>query len=104
MRSAVISDNRDTTMRILPVRDGSLLVELADLTEALALFDALESDPVDGIREIIPAARTLLISFDPSILSADALTDALAARVGLESRPSAGELIEIPVRYDGEDL
>jgi KipI family sensor histidine kinase inhibitor len=104
MRSAVISDNRDTTMRILPVRDGSLLVELADLTEALALFDALESDPVDGIREIIPAARTLLISFDPSILSADALTDALAARVGRESRPSAGELIEIPVRYDGEDL
>ncbi len=91
-------------MRILPVRGDCILVELADLGEALALFDALENNPVEGIREIIPAARTLLISFDPYILSDDALVDAVSARAGGERKPASGALVEIPVRYDGEDL
>jgi KipI family sensor histidine kinase inhibitor len=91
-------------MRFLPVRDDSVLVELADLGEALALFDALETNPVDGIREIIPAARTLLIAFDPCVISNDALTDAVAALAGGERKAASGPLVEIPVRYDGEDL
>jgi KipI family sensor histidine kinase inhibitor len=91
-------------MRFLPVRDDSVLVELADLGEALALFNALETNPVDGIREIIPAARTLLIAFDPSVISNDALTDAVAALAGGERKAASGPLVEIPVRYDGEDL
>jgi KipI family sensor histidine kinase inhibitor len=91
-------------MRFLPVRDDSVLVELADLAEALALFDALERNPVDGIREIIPAARTLLIAFDPGVISNEALTDAVAALAGGERKAASGPLVEIPVRYDGEDL
>jgi KipI family sensor histidine kinase inhibitor len=91
-------------MRILPVRGGLVLVELADLGEALALFGALESHPIEGINEIIPAARTLLISFDPFTLSEDALADALSARGGGERKAASGALVEIPVRYDGEDL
>ncbi|RYE62841.1 MAG: 5-oxoprolinase subunit PxpB, partial [Oxalobacteraceae bacterium] len=91
-------------MRFLPVRDDSVLVELADLGEALALFDALDTNPVDGIREIIPAARTLLIAFDPGVISNEALTDAVAALAGGERKAASGPLVEIPVRYDGEDL
>ncbi len=104
MHIAPPSMPRDTSMRFLPVRDDSILVELADLAEALALFDALETNPVDGIREIIPAARTLLIAFDPSMISNDALTDAVAALAGGERKAASGPLVEIPVRYDGEDL
>lgn len=95
---------RDTSMLFLPVRADNVLVELADLGEALALFDALETNPVTGIREIIPAARTLLISFDPGVISEDALIDAVATRAGGERKAASGALVEIPVRYDGEDL
>ncbi|WP_430307332.1 5-oxoprolinase/urea amidolyase family protein [Rhizobium sp. 0TCS1.26] len=91
-------------MRILPVRTGIVLVELADLAEALALYDAFENHPIAGIREIIPAARTLLISFDPTILSEEALDRALADRAGGDRKSASGPLVEIPVRYDGEDL
>ncbi|TWF58898.1 5-oxoprolinase subunit PxpB [Neorhizobium alkalisoli] len=91
-------------MRILPVRGDCMLVELADLGEALALFDALENDPVEGIREIIPAARTLLISFDPNAISRDRLIDAVSALAGGERIAASGALVEIPVQYDGEDL
>lgn len=91
-------------MRILPVRGDCLLVELADLGEALALFDALENNPVEGITEIIPAARTLLVSFDPYTISDEALVAAIAALAGGERKAASGASIEIPVRYDGEDL
>ncbi|WP_414475400.1 5-oxoprolinase subunit PxpB [Microvirga sp. M2] len=86
------------------MRGDCVLVELAHLEEALALFDALENNPVAGIREVIPAARTLLIAFDPHTLSSEALVDAVAARAGGERKPASGALVEIPVRYDGEDL
>lgn len=104
MQSATPNTYRDTSMRILPVRGDCVLVELADLGEALALFSALESSSVDGITEIIPAARTLLISFDPYAISEDALVEAVSALAGGERKAAAGALVEIPVRYDGEDL
>ena len=51
-------------MRFLSVNDFSFLIELADLEQTLALFDALQNNMPQGITEIIPAARTLLIAFD----------------------------------------
>jgi KipI family sensor histidine kinase inhibitor len=94
----------DAAVRFLPVREDCFLVELAGLNEALALFDALEADPVEGIREIIPAARTLLISFDPATVWEDELAETIAARAGGERTAASGTLVEIPVYYDGEDL
>ncbi len=104
MQSVALTSSRDTSMRILPVRGDCILVELADLGEALALFEALENNPVEGITEIIPAARTLLVSFDPYTISDDALIDAVTALAGGERKAASGALVEIPVRYDGEDL
>ena len=91
-------------IRILPVRADCVLLELADLSAALAVFDVLESNSVNGIREIIPAARTLLISFNPSIISNDAITEIVSACAGSERKTATGPLVEIPVWYDGEDL
>jgi KipI family sensor histidine kinase inhibitor len=63
-----------------------------------------ELDP-PGVVELVPAYRTVLIVADPG--QAEAL-DELADRLpGLELPPAeavAGETVEIPVRYDGEDL
>ncbi|WP_323012857.1 urea amidolyase family protein [Devosia sp.] len=93
-----------TALRIIPVRDDCLLVELAGLDQTLALLDALAGDTVAGVIEIIPAARTLLIRFDPDRLPPARLADEVVVRAGRERAMVPGELLDIPVRYDGEDM
>jgi KipI family sensor histidine kinase inhibitor len=92
------------SVRVLPVRDDAVLVELADLDETLALAASLESDPVAGVVDVVPGARALLVAFRPSAVSAEALARDLRARPldALASRDAP--LRRIPVRYDGEDL
>ena len=104
MQAAALVRSRDTSMRVLPVTAGFVLVELADLGETLALLKAMHRDPIAGVGEIIPAARTLLVQFDSAEISLDALTDVLASRRGADIEKGPGPLVEIPVRYDGEDL
>jgi KipI family sensor histidine kinase inhibitor len=95
-------------MRILPVNRSTVLVELRDLDEVLALHASLTSQPLDGIEELLPAARTLMLRFDPDRLSTKALAEALVQRdLTVQqgaSRAPRGSLVEIPMRYDGEDL
>ncbi|WP_162794745.1 carboxyltransferase domain-containing protein, partial [Nonomuraea lactucae] len=43
--------------------DTALLVELDGLEEVVALYDSLTAEPVPGVTDILPAARTLLIRF-----------------------------------------
>lgn len=91
-------------MRFLPVSLTTILVELQNLDETLALFAALTANPVEGVVEMVPAARTVMIRFRPDEISAQQL----AARIALYdigNRPDIiGETVEIPVHYDGEDL
>ncbi|MCD2177649.1 5-oxoprolinase/urea amidolyase family protein [Rhizobium sp. C1] len=91
-------------MRILPVSLTVLLVELANLDETLALFASLTAEPVEGIEEMVPAARTLMLRFRPDMVAAADLARALGARDLSAAPPAAGQLVEIPVQYDGEDL
>ena len=91
-------------MRFLPVSLTVLLVELADLDETLALFASLEADPVDGIQDMVPAARTLMIRFRPERLTAERLAGAIATRDLSARIAPSDKCVEIPVRYDGEDL
>ena len=104
MQATVPAPLRTPSMRVLPVREDCVLVELSDLGKTLALFEALQDHPIAGIREIIPAARTLLIEFDPLEISVEALGYVVASYLGGESKASSGSLVEIPVHYDGEDL
>ncbi|SPJ32548.1 urea amidolyase family protein [Kushneria phyllosphaerae] len=92
-------------MRILPVNLSTLLVELDDLSQALGLFDQLQRAPISGVTNVIPAARTLLVSFMPARISAEQLSHTLmACPVSVGASHQHGELIEIPVYYNGEDL
>jgi KipI family sensor histidine kinase inhibitor len=94
-------------MRFLPIGPRSFLVELADLGQTLALFDALQADPVPGVAEIIPAARTLMIRTAPGVAADAALARAIAARTPAPGTPAParqGEMIELPMTYDGADL
>lgn len=91
-------------MRFLPVNLDALLVELNDLDQTLALFDALMAEPIAGVEEIIPAARTLLIQFRPSAIDRQSLVNRIAAQDLTQRRESEQRRVEIPVHYNGEDL
>jgi KipI family sensor histidine kinase inhibitor len=103
-------------MRILPIDRSTVLVELAGLDEVLALQASLTAVPIDGIHELLPAARTLMLRFDPERLTrerlegalaeagADALANTRARCETVAPTRTSGPLVEIPVRYDGEDL
>ncbi|MFC3630802.1 carboxyltransferase domain-containing protein [Paracoccus angustae] len=94
-------------MRFLPVGPRTLLVELADLDETLALFDALAADPVEGVAEIIPAARTLMVRVAPGLAADGGLAAAILARQpapGTVRQQGPVETVEIPMTYDGADL
>lgn len=91
-------------MRVLPVGEQALLVEVASGEEAQAVHAELLRRRAAGtvtVREIVPAARTVLL---------DGLEDPVRLAERLASweippvAPRAEEAIEIPVRYDGPDL
>lgn len=92
-------------MRVLPVGRHALLVEVGTVEEAGALHAELlrrrAADTLPPVREIVPAARTVLLDglADPRPLAADLVrwdVPPLAAEPGRE--------IRVPVRYDGPDL
>ncbi|WP_347138147.1 urea amidolyase family protein [Paracoccus sp. SSK6] len=94
-------------MRFLPVGPRTLLVELADLEATLALFDALLDSPIDGVTEIIPAARTLMIRVAPGYAADGALAALVMARQPAPNtvrQETPVETVEIPMTYDGADL
>jgi KipI family sensor histidine kinase inhibitor len=92
------------SLRILPSGRRALLVELDDLEAVLGLQAALGADLPPGVTELVPAARTLLVAFDPAATDAARLGAALRERPFTPGLPADGPLVEIPVTYDGEDL
>ncbi|MFB8775559.1 5-oxoprolinase subunit B family protein [Streptomyces broussonetiae] len=91
-------------MRALPVGDDALLVEVSSGDEAQALHAELlrrRSAGALSAREIVPAARTVLLDGvdDPARLAAE-----LTASAVPPAPPRAGQVVELPVRYDGPDL
>ncbi|HEU0102422.1 MAG TPA: allophanate hydrolase subunit 1 [Mycobacteriales bacterium] len=91
-------------MRLLPSGSTAVLVELDDLDEVLALYAALVAAPPEGVTDIVPAARTVLLLTDPARTSLPAVAAAVRATTPDRSGRSSGELLEVPVSYDGEDL
>lgn len=89
-------------MRVLPCGSSALLVELADLDEVLGYYAALRADPPAGVVDIVPAGRTVMVTVDNTNLST--LERTLLSTTPLQDRRTSGDLVEIPVVYDGEDL
>ncbi|MGW5781515.1 5-oxoprolinase subunit PxpB [Streptomyces sp. NPDC003863] len=92
-------------MRVLRVGARALLVELDDggATEALhaELLRRRAAGALPAVREIVPAARTVLLD------GVDAPERLAAELAGWEPAPlhaRVGEAVEVPVRYDGPDL
>ena len=88
-------------MRILPSGDRGVLIELDDLGQVLGYYTALAADPPADVVDIVPAARTILVTTAGSL---DELSRTLRSVTPTRGTRAAGDLIEIPVTYDGEDL
>ncbi len=95
--------------RIRPSGDSAVLVEFenridAEVNRAVrALALAIESDPTPGIQEVLPAYRTLMVSYDPSRIEYRDLTEKIdlwmekASDLDLPSR----RLFHLPTVYGG---
>ena len=91
---------------VLPYGDRALLVELEDTAAVVGYVEALRAHEPPGLDDVVPAAETVLVVAD-SPASVPALrTVLLALSPGDDAAAFAayGEVIEIPVRYDGPDL
>ena len=91
-------------MRFLPVNRHAIMVELADLQQTLVLLASLQARPIAGVQELVPAARTILVQFAPHAITAAELVREMAGRDLQGTVQRSDVLVEIPVRYDGEDL
>ncbi|MFJ8594660.1 allophanate hydrolase subunit 1 [Streptomyces sp. NPDC093598] len=91
-------------MKVLPVGEDALLVEVSTGDEAAALHAELLRRRAEGslsAREIVPAARTVLID---GLGSPARLASELTAADLPPAPPRARAVVEIAVRYDGPDL
>jgi KipI family sensor histidine kinase inhibitor len=89
--------------RVLPCGDRALLVEVDGLAAVAAVRSALERTPLPGQRDLVPAARTVLVVLDrrPTELDAAALRRLPLTPVD-DAAP--GRAVELPVVFDGPDL
>lgn len=91
-------------MRLLPSGSTAVLVELDDLDEVLGYYAALVAEPPAGVVDIVPAARTVMVVTDPARTDLATVERVLRGTVPRRDRRIGGDLVEIPVVYDGADL
>jgi KipI family sensor histidine kinase inhibitor len=89
--------------RILPFGDGAFLLELPGLDDVLALHRGLLASTVPrAVVDIVPAARTILVTFEPWARSD--VQQWLGAVQSREEDDDGGRLVRIDVAYGGADL
>jgi KipI family sensor histidine kinase inhibitor len=113
-------------VRILPSGTSALLLELDDVQQVRDWHEAVARARLPDVVDLVPAARTLLVVLDPERARVVAHADARPgpalddlARQLRELHPVRGrrpddsaddgatggpEALEVPVRYDGDDL
>ena len=83
-----------------PAGPRAALIECSSQEQVAALYAAARAQADEGIEERVPAARSLLLIG----ARAQALAQQLCAGRLTEIAAPDQPLIEIPLRYDGEDL
>ncbi|GCD18836.1 allophanate hydrolase [Cellulomonas algicola] len=114
-----------SALHVVPFGDDALLVEVADLAAVRRLDDALrraregtDASVWGAVVDQVPAATTVLLRTTPGVdvaalaaavrrvwrtaRTADHTGDAEPADA--HGRRGLGQVVELPVRYDGEDL
>jgi KipI family sensor histidine kinase inhibitor len=91
-------------MRFLSVNSDCFLIELSSLEETLALYQQLQHAEAKGIKDLIPAAKTILVFFNELDTQFKVLVNWISGlSFGKSQQQNAKEVI-IPICYNGEDL
>jgi KipI family sensor histidine kinase inhibitor len=91
-------------VRALRCGDTGLLLELGSLDDVLGLYAALTDAPPRGVVDLVPAARTLMLHLDPAVTDPGSVERDVRAVTPRPEARGGGDLLEIPVVYDGADL
>jgi KipI family sensor histidine kinase inhibitor len=91
-------------MRLLPSGTSAVLVEVDGLQEVLELHAALREADIPGVLDLVPAASTVLVVADPEVTTVPDVEAAVRSLPPGRHERVEGELVELPVVYDGEDL
>lgn len=91
-------------MRVRRCGSRAALVELAGIDEVLGLHAALRAGPPAGVVDLVPAARTLLVGYDPDRTGFDRLATEITHREPVPADRRRGAEVVIEVRYNGADL
>lgn len=91
-------------MRWLPYGPDAVLVECASLREMSAVRATVIAARLPDVVEVVPGARTVLVVARPGSKALSQAREAVEA-ADLANPPSVDPReVELPVRYDGEDL
>ena len=103
--------------RLLPYGERALLVEVDDLATVLALHALVEREAPDGLVDVVPGARTVVLVAEsaeslPPVRAVAQRALALLSKGGAATetvatqgdQPMFPEVVEVPVHYDGDDL
>ena len=96
--------------RFLPAGDRALAIELGDdITPETNgavrdLLVAIEENPTDGVFDIVPSYRSILVHYDPLVVELTRLKEELTALLDSVSagKHATPRCVQIPVLYGGE--
>ena len=91
-------------LRVIPAAEDAVLVEYPSLEAVLAHYAGLRTSAIYGVRELVPAARTIAIYFHPALITPSELAAAVRSVDPMEVGQRDSAPVEIEVLYDGEDL
>ena len=97
-------------IRILTAGDSSLLVEFGnEISPAInkkitTTLNLMREQHIEGVVDVIPAFCSLLINYDPRVISYEELKDRMMGLVKMEGQTGQDRkrIFEIPVCYGGE--
>ena len=96
--------------KIVPLGDAALLIQLGDEIDLTinqrvhALAAILDASPIEGFIETVPAYGTLILHYDPLILTYAKISKWVRAKLDQveDTKLSKPRQVQVPVRYDGE--
>ncbi|MCA4134157.1 5-oxoprolinase subunit PxpB [Arthrobacter sp. M4] len=97
-------------LRILGCGDAAFLAEFPNLDSVLAHYRGLtKGGPAAGslpagVIDVVPAARTILVTFNPSVIEGAAVHHWIRSTPPERSGAPVGSEVQIEVRYGGPDL
>ncbi|HEY0869787.1 MAG TPA: allophanate hydrolase subunit 1 [Acidothermaceae bacterium] len=98
------------TFAVRPVGDAAFLVDV-DPGQRHAVARAIAERGLAGVIDVVPAERSVLVTFDPRTFDAtgadaEVLADLASSAIydGLREASAMAAAVEIEVRYDGADL